>query len=130
MKVLIDTNAYSDLMRGDEAVAALLDSAEVVYLSAIVAGELLSGFKGGSRERENRAILDEFIRKGGKTIVLPVSLDSSERFAQVMESLRKKGRPLPINDVWIAAQCLETGAILVSSDAHFQGVDGLLVWSR
>lgn len=130
MKVLIDTNAYSALMRGDTAIADLLDSAEVVYISVIVAGELLAGFKGGSRERDNRAFLDEFIRKGGKTIVLPVGLDTSERFAQVKEALRKKGRPLPINDIWIAAQCLETGAILVSSDAHFMEVDGLLVWQR
>jgi tRNA(fMet)-specific endonuclease VapC len=128
MKVLIDTNAYSALMRGDGRIADLLDSSELVYLSTIVAGELLAGFKGGARERQNRACLEDFIRRGGKTALLPVRWDSAERFAQIMRALRTKGRPLPINDVWIAAQCLETGAMLVTMDAHFQEIDGLLIW--
>lgn len=128
MRALIDTNVYAALMRGDAAVARFLDSAEIVYLSSIVAGELLAGFKGGTKERENRRLLDEFTSEGGKTAVLPVGFETAERFALVKESLRKKGRPIPINDLWIAAQCLETGAVLLSGDAHFKEVEGLLIW--
>ncbi len=128
MKALIDTNAYADLMRGDVAIARFLDDAEVVYLSTIVAGELMAGFRGGSLEKLNRQWLREFIAKGGKTIVLKVGMETAERFALVKDALKRKGKPIPINDIWISAQCMETGAVLLSRDAHFDAVDGLLVW--
>lgn len=128
MKTLIDTNCYAALMRGDESVARFLDAAEVVYLSTVVAGELMAGFKGGAMERQNRSYLREFIEKGGKTVVLKVSMDTAERFALIKDSLKRKGKPIPVNDIWIAAQCMETGAILLSRDRHFDAVEGLLVW--
>jgi tRNA(fMet)-specific endonuclease VapC len=128
VKALIDTNAYTDLMRGDVAIARFLDEAEVVYLSTIVAGELMAGFRGGSLEKLNRQWLREFIDKGGKTVVLKVGMETAERFALVKDALKRKGKPIPINDIWISAQCMETGAVLLSRDAHFDAVDGLLVW--
>jgi len=129
VKVLIDTNCYAALMRGDETIARFLDDSEVVYLSVIVAGELMTGFRGGSMERQNRLYLQEFIKEGGKTVIAKVGLDTAERFALVKDSLERKGKPIPINDIWIAAQCMETGAVLLSRDAHFGAVDGLLVWN-
>jgi tRNA(fMet)-specific endonuclease VapC len=128
MKALIDTNCYTALMRGDEAVAQFLDDTEIVYLSTIVAGELMTGFKGGSMERQNRLYLNEFIRKGGKTIIATVGMETAERFALIKDALKRKGTPIPVNDIWIAAQCMETGAILLSRDQHFHAVDGLLAW--
>jgi tRNA(fMet)-specific endonuclease VapC len=128
MKVLIDTNCYAALMRGDESIARVLDDAEIVYLSAIVAGELLAGFKGCTMERQNRMDLREFIEKAGKTLMLKVTMDTAERFALIKDALKRKGMPIPVNDIWIAAQCMETGALLLSRDAHFNAVDGLLVW--
>lgn len=128
MKTLIDTNAYVALMRGDEAIAAFLDDAEIVYLSVVVVGELLTGFRGGSLERRNRLQLKEFIETGGKTLFAKVGMETAERFSYVKAALAAKGRPIPINDVWIAAQCMETGAVLLTRDAHFAAVDGLLTW--
>jgi tRNA(fMet)-specific endonuclease VapC len=128
MKALIDTNCYSALMRGDEGVSQFLDDAEIVYLSIIVAGELMAGFKGGSMERQNRLDLREFIQKGGKTIIATVGMETAERFALIKDSLKRKGKPIPVNDIWIAAQCMESGAILLSHDQHFNSIDGLLVW--
>jgi tRNA(fMet)-specific endonuclease VapC len=129
MTTLIDTNAYSSLMKGDEQVASFLDRAEVVYLSVIVAGELLAGFKGSRKERDNKFLLTEFIEKGGKTVVLPVVYETSHRFALIKDALKRKGTPIPLNDIWIAAQCMEKGAVLLSYDGHFEAVDGLLVWN-
>lgn len=129
MTTLIDTNAYSALMKGNEQVASFLDHADVVYLSVIVAGELLAGFKGSKKERENKILLSEFIEKGGKTVVLPIVYETSYRFAQVKDALKKKGTPIPLNDIWIAAQCMEKGAVLLSFDGHFEAVDGLLLWN-
>jgi len=128
MKVLIDTNAYSELMRGKEEIASFLDSAEVVYLSVVVAGELSAGFKGGDQERRNRSILKEFIQEGGKTVLLPVDMETAERFGLIKDSLSRKGTPIPINDIWIAAQCMQTGSVLLSLDSHFSQVGGLLLW--
>ena len=123
-----DTNAYSALIKGNENIASFLDHAEVVYLSVIVAGELLTGFKGGKNEQANRLLLKDFIEKGGKTVVLPVVYETSRRFAMIKDSLKRKGTPIPVNDLWIAAQCMEKGAVLLTFDTHFRTVDGLLLW--
>ncbi len=127
MKILIDTNAYSALMRGNEIIAQHLEKAAIVYLSVVVAGELLAGFKSGRKEQINRSILKDFIEKAGKTIVLPITLETAERFASIKAALRKKGRPIPVNDIWLAAQCLETGAGILTLDTHFKKVEGLLL---
>jgi len=60
--ILLDTNAYARLMAGDKSVLEILGRAETVFLSAIVCGELLDGFKGGTREKENRRLLTHLRR--------------------------------------------------------------------
>lgn len=124
MKVLLDTNAYSALKRGVDAVIRRVTRAETVFLSAVVAGELLSGFRQGMRLRKNLAELDAFIDNPHVTVV-PVSLVTADRFGRIAAALRAKGRPIPTNDIWIAAHAMETGADLLSFDAHFVEVDGL-----
>jgi tRNA(fMet)-specific endonuclease VapC len=124
VRLLLDTNAYSALLRGHLEVAAIVRSAERVLLSAVVVGELLYGFRRGSRFTENAARLEAFLDKAAVDL-LPVGFTTAERFGRIAASLRAKGRPLPTNDVWIAAHALETGADLLSADAHFADVDGL-----
>ncbi len=124
MKILLDTNAYAALMRGHAAVADSVRRAERVYLSVIVAGELLFGFRHGSRYEQNRAELNTFL-DSPYVIFLPVSLTTADRFSRIAAALRKKGTPLPTNDVWIAAHAMETGADLLSFDGHFEQIEGL-----
>jgi tRNA(fMet)-specific endonuclease VapC len=126
VKVLLDTNAYSALMRGHAEVADHVRRSELVVLSAVVVGELLFGFGLGSREARNRKQLETFL-ENEHVALLPVSFTTADRFARVATVLRRKGRPIPTNDVWIAAHALETGANLLSSDEHFGAIDGL-VW--
>lgn len=128
MKILLDTNAYSALKRGNPAVADRVRRAEEVILSVIVVGELLLGFRLGTRLRKNVAELEAFLDNPYVTLV-PVTLTSADRFARIAAALRAKGRPIPTNDVWIAAHAMETGAELVSSDEHFEAIDGL-AWFR
>lgn len=128
MKALIDSNAYTELFLGNTMVADFLEEADVVYLSVVVIAELLTGFRAGRLEKQNRDYLKAFIKQGGKTLVLPVVYETAERFSLIKDSLRRKGRPIPLNDIWIAAQCMETGATLVTFDTHFKEVEGLLVW--
>lgn len=128
MRILLDTDAYSALKRGHVGVAALVRSAEEVLFSAVVAGELLSGFRAGARYSRNRAELEAFVDSPFVTLV-PVGMTTAERFGRIAAALRARGRPIPTNDIWIAAQAMETGAELVSFDRHYEAVEGL-AWTR
>jgi tRNA(fMet)-specific endonuclease VapC len=126
-RILLDTSAYTALLTGDQAVFARLAEAETVLMSIIVLGELYAGFRAGSKERQNRDRLASFLAKPSIKI-LPATQDTAEVFGVVKDGLRQSGTPIPINDVWIAAQALEAGAQLVTYDAHFSKVKGLLLW--
>ena len=128
MRILLDTNAYSALKRGHEEVADRVRRAEEVMLSVVVVGELLLGFRLGTRFRKNVTELEAFLDNPYVSL-LPVTLTSADRFARIMVTLRAKGRLIPTNDVWIAAHAMETGSELVSSDEHFEAIDGL-AWFR
>ena len=128
MKILLDTSAYSALMRGAAEVADRVRRAEAVLLSTVVAGELLFGFRAGRRFDDNQRQFRRFL-ENPYVSVLPVSLVTADRFARIGARLRAKGRPIPSNDMWIAAHALESGAELLSSDEHFEAVDGL-AWTR
>ena len=126
-KVLLDTNAYSQLAGGEEALLDVLGEADVVFMSIFVLGELYAGFKGGRPEKKNREALRELLAR--PTVKLLFGTDeTAEIFGTVKEALRRQGTPLPINDVWIAAHALESGATLVTYDGHFEKVSGLRRW--
>jgi len=127
VKILLDSNAYSDLGRGHSWLAARVRRAEVILLSSVVAGELLGGFRRGTRYRENLADLERFLAMP-RVHLLPVTLTTAERYGRVYAALRSHGRPIPTNDMWIAAHAMESGAELLSSDPHFKYVEGL-VWT-
>ena len=124
MRILLDTNAYSALLRGIESVVKRVTRAEEVLLSTVVAGELIFGFRQGTRLRKNLAEFDTFLENPHVTVV-PVSLATADRFGRIAAALRAKGRPIPTNDIWIAAHAMETGADLLSFDTHFGEVDGI-----
>jgi len=126
--LLLDTNAWTRLAGGDSALLEPIRSANVVYMSVFVLGELLDGFKGGTRESENRKLLRRFLG-GAKTRVLEATEATAEHFASLKEHLRRSGTPLPVNDIWIAAHVLETGSLLVSYDVHFKSVPGIRIWT-
>lgn len=126
MKVLLDSNAYTALCRGDERVAERIRDAETVYLSMVVIGELLAGFRHGTREAENRERLSEFLADPAFE-ELPVSRETTEHFAAIWSELRAKGCPIPTNDIWIASHARQTGGELITFDRHFREVSGLLL---
>ena len=128
-KVLLDTNAYSELLRGDQKVLEELGSADLVYMSIFVLAELYAGFKGGSREVENKGYLEKFLTKNTVQI-LEGTKETSQIFAEVKNKLKKSGTPIPINDVWIASHAQETGSVLITYDAHFENVMGLRLWDE
>ncbi len=128
-KVLVDTSAYSRLLLGNADVQQALETADLVYMSIFVLAELYVGFKGGSKERRNRDILTRFLNR--PTVrVLSATEETAEIFAQIKHGLKRIGTPLPLDNVWIAAHALETGAVLATFDAHFQKIPGLRLWTQ
>jgi tRNA(fMet)-specific endonuclease VapC len=126
IKVLLDTSAYSELKRGHAEVAGHVRRSERILMSAVVVGELLYGFRAGGNFDKNRSDLDAFLDNPYVTF-LPVTFVTADRFALIASNLKKKGTPIPTNDIWIAAHALEAGADLISFDRHFEAVEGL-VW--
>jgi tRNA(fMet)-specific endonuclease VapC len=128
MKLLLDTNAYVAMMKGHAGVAGKVRRAEQIFMSAIVAGELVFGFRNGSRYDKNMGELDRFLENRFVEF-LPVSYTTADRFGRIAASLRRKGTPMPSNDIWIAAHAIESGAELLSFDRHFENIEGL-VWTK
>lgn len=106
-----------------------LGYAATVYMSIFVLGELYAGFKGGGRESNHRAQLDDFLRRPTVRI-LTASRETSDIFGDIKHRLKLAGKPIPINDVWIAAHATESGSHLVTYDPHFENVAGLLRWRK
>jgi tRNA(fMet)-specific endonuclease VapC len=126
MNLLLDTNAYVALMKGNRATATLVRSAERLVFSTVVLGELLFGFRNGNRYERNAAQLDDFLAQPWVTLQT-VTRTTADRFGRIAAQLRKAGKPIPSNDIWIAAHVFETGAELVTFDQHFATVPGLVV---
>jgi tRNA(fMet)-specific endonuclease VapC len=128
-KILLDTNCYTAYLAGDGDVLKALCAAKATLVSIFVLGELYAGFKGGSREKENKHILSRFLGKPTVVTVNP-SMETAELFGLLKNTLKEAGRPIPINDVWIAAHALEYGAVLVTRDQHFGTIPGLRLWDQ
>ncbi len=125
MRICLDTNAYSALGNGKAEVIRVLEMAEEVVVPAVVVGELVFGFLRGNRFRRNEDDLKRFLAQDGVHFT-PVTPDIAERYGYVKAALAQKGRPIPENDIWIAATALETGTRLLSYDAHFDEIGGLV----
>lgn len=128
-KILPDTNVLTRFFAGDEKALSALAEADTVCLSVFVLGELYAGFRSGKKEKQNKEIIRRFLEKSTVTIV-DATHETAEVYAQVKDGLRKSGRPIPTNDVWIAAQVLEAGAVLVTYDSHFRAIPGLRIWDE
>jgi len=127
--VVLDTNAYSALLGGDRDVWGLTRQADRVLLPVFVLGELLAGFRGGSRLQKNLAALREFLAQP-EVEIADATAETADIFARLKVELKQAGTPLPINDVWIAAQTMEFSAVLVSYDRHFLQIPGLRLWPK
>jgi tRNA(fMet)-specific endonuclease VapC len=115
----LDTVAYSHFKRGEARITRMLDRAEWIGVPVIVIGELCAGFAKGSRTEKNLEELDEFLALP-VVETLPVDRRIAEMFGEIIEELRRGGRPIPVNDVWIAATCARAGAPLLTWDGRFR----------
>ena len=119
MKIAIDTNAYSDFMRGEPNRVQILRAAGLIFLPLIVLGELRAGFAAGNQESTNAANLQRFLNSPRVSLLIPDE-QTTNHYAQLYLQLRKKSVIIPTNDLWIAALVVQHNLVLCTSDAHFQ----------
>ncbi|HVS66124.1 MAG TPA: type II toxin-antitoxin system VapC family toxin [Thermoanaerobaculia bacterium] len=119
---ILDTNALSALFEGSPLLATLLDNLEDLYLPVVVIGEYRYGIRRSRLRRQLEPLLDTLIEESR---VLGIDLVTATTYAVVRSELREAGRPIPENDVWIAALARQHALPVVSHDTHFDAVADL-----
>ncbi len=125
-KVLIDTNVYSEFKRNNKDIISAFQHLDYIGISITVLGELYAGFKGSNREKTNRSELENFLNSP-RVHFINHNRDTADFYAQIFNLLKKKGNPIPSNDIWIASSAMQNGLALFSLDKHFSHIDGLLM---
>jgi tRNA(fMet)-specific endonuclease VapC len=123
-RYLLDTNIVIALFANEIGVQQRLAEADEVFIPSIVVGELYYGAYKSARVEENLARLDTFV---ASNTILPCDTAMARQYGVIKNALRAKGRPIPENDIWIAAIAMQYHLTLVARDGHFQEVDGLVV---
>ncbi len=124
MKLAVDSNRYTDFCAGDEKAVQIIRSAEEIHMPLIVLAELRAGFANGNRRAANESLLTRFLNAARTRVVVPDE-QTTHFYADLYLSLRKQGRPIPTNDLWIAALVLQHDLVLFDRDAHFDQVPRL-----
>jgi tRNA(fMet)-specific endonuclease VapC len=123
-RFLLDTNIVIALFAKEAAVQANLADAAEVFVPSIVLGELYYGANKSLRVVENIARVDEFATRNS---ILVCDTRTAQEYGQIKNSLRAKGRPIPENDIWIAALAKQHSLTLITRDAHFGEVESLVI---
>lgn len=120
--ICIDTNIAINFLNGDEKLIYFLKGCKCIILPITVIGELRYGAYKSARPSENLVKVDALEMR---CEVIPVDVEIADSYGVIKASLKKKGTPLPENDIWIAACCLSIDIPLLTYDKHFQVVPGL-----
>ncbi len=118
IRIILDTSAYSAFLRGNPEIKLSIQQADEIFLNPIILGELFAGFAIGGNEKKNKALLQEFL-SSPRVKVIDVDEETSERYATIINYLRKKGAPIPANDIWIAASAMQYGLKVLTTDSHY-----------
>ena len=125
MKLLLDTSAYVGFKRNVPDLVEIIVGAEWILFSPVVLGELMFGFRNSVKFKENMNDINEFLQHDVVEIV-QIGKITSDRYSRIAAQLKRNGAPIPSNDIWIAAQTMEHGAELITTDRHFNKIDGLV----
>lgn len=123
-EIALDTSTAIRFLNGDTTITERVLTLPEIVLPTIVVGELLFGAENSIRPLQNLPRYLEFI---SACEVVPLVRTTATIYARTRLALKRKGRPIPMNDVWIAAQCIEHGWVLVTDDTDFDYVDGLML---
>lgn len=118
MNLLIDTNRYRDFCSGDPDALQALQRAKNIFIPLVVLAELRSGFLCGTHSRKNEKTLTLFLNSERVHLLAPDE-DTTHHYARIFAQLRLLGKPIPANDIWVAALAVQHDLILFSRDSHF-----------
>jgi tRNA(fMet)-specific endonuclease VapC len=119
---LLDTNIIIALFSNENKVLQNLTTFPTIYLSSIVLGELYFGARKSQRVNQNMAKIDELIKE---VKILVPDMVTAQHYGIIKSKLSMKGKPLPENDIWIAAIAKHYDLTLVSRDQHFEHIEDL-----
>jgi len=120
--VLLDTNAVIALLENDEAVQRILRHAQSLYIAPAVLGELQYGAQISAKPEAN---LQRIAAVQTEATVTHCTAQTASHYASIRAHLKRLGRPIPMNDIWIAASAIEHSLTLLTRDAHFDHIPGL-----
>ncbi len=126
-RVLIDTNIYTAFKRNHPAIVESFRHLDFIGIDVTVLAELYAGFKGGQKEALNIKELEDFINTS-RVHILNHNEITAEFYANIFKVLKNKGKPIPTNDIWIAASSMQNGLALFTLDLqHFREIEGLVL---
>lgn len=121
-RYLLDSNIIIALFGGDQGVLVQANKAIEVFIASIVVGELYYGAQKSGKRQANITRVD---RLASTNTILSCDQDTARWYGQIKNELKEKGRPIPENDIWIAALARQYHLILVTRDKHFDAIDDL-----
>ncbi len=124
MRIALDSNRYTDFCKGESQAVETISSASEIYLPLIVIAEQRAGFAFGSQRDKNEKVLTRFLNTDGVFVLSPDE-QTTYFYAEIYAELRKKGNPIPTNDIWIAALVIQNGLVLFDRDSDFDPISKL-----
>ena len=123
-KFLLDTNIITAWLKGEKPVADKIDKAKEIYIPIIVVGELYYGALYSTRVQKNIADI-KLVTSSYSVLLIDEAVTIA--YGNIKAALRKKGKPIPENDIWIAAIALHHELIIVTRDKHFKEIDSIKI---
>ncbi len=125
MKIAVDSNRYSDLLRGAPKAIEIFETATEIYFPLIVIAELRAGFAQGTQAEQNERNLMKVLNQEAVYVLSP-DVQTTFHYAKLYAQLRKQGKPIPTNDLWIAALVIQHQLILFDRDSDFDHMPQLV----
>ena len=121
-KYLLDTNIAIALFAGDPVVKQKVRNVEYIAVAPPIIGELCFGAQKSNKTTENLNKIDILVQQ---SIIFLCDLETAQWYGTIKDQLQREGRPIPDNDIWIAAIAMQHDLILVTRDSHFDEVESL-----
>ncbi len=119
-RCLLDTNIVIALLAGEKSVLEALSEVDEVFLSNVVLGELYYGAFKSRRSLDNIERIEELAEN---SVVISCDEHVARKYGEIKNTLRAQGRPIPENDIWIAATAIYYKLTLITRDRHFEEVE-------
>ena len=123
-KILLDTSIIIEVLNGNKKIADKLNDLKEFSISSVVLGELFVGINRVANKQKHFKILNDFINL---STIVDVDKDTAVCYGELMASLYKKGKPIPTNDIWIAAIAKQHDFTLITQDKHFKEIGDIRI---